>query len=90
MKLLELYPGLRVAYVDEISVLKADGKLHTTHYSVLVRWHGNTVEELYRIELPGPMKLGEGKPENQNHAIVFTRGEGLQVMYTHTKGSERP
>lgn len=85
VELLKLYPGLRVAYVDEISLLKDDGKLHTTYYSVLVRWHENTIEELYRIELPGPMKLGEGKPENQNHAIVFTRGEGLQVMYMHTQ-----
>lgn len=25
-------------------------------------------------------KLGEGKPENQNHAIVFTRGEALQAI----------
>lgn len=30
--------------------------------------------------LPGQPKLGEGKPENQNHAIVFTRGEALQTI----------
>ncbi|MBA0755083.1 hypothetical protein Gogos_020488, partial [Gossypium gossypioides] len=30
--------------------------------------------------LPGPAILGEGKPENQNHAIIFTRGEGLQTI----------
>ena len=24
--------------------------------------------------------LGEGKPENQNHAIIFTRGEHLQAI----------
>lgn len=24
--------------------------------------------------------MGEGKPENQNHAIIFTRGEGLQTI----------
>ncbi|KAJ1401280.1 Glycosyl transferase, family 48 [Sesbania bispinosa] len=29
---------------------------------------------------PGPAKLGEGKPENQNHAIIFTRGEALQTI----------
>ncbi|KAL3591436.1 hypothetical protein D5086_010076 [Populus alba] len=28
----------------------------------------------------GAAKLGEGKPENQNHAIVFTRGEALQAI----------
>jgi len=30
--------------------------------------------------LPGAAKLGEGKPENQNHAIIFTRGEALQAI----------
>lgn len=35
---------------------------------------------IYRIKLPGPAILGEGKPENQNHAIMFTRGEGLQTI----------
>ena len=24
--------------------------------------------------------LGEGKPENQNAAVIFTRGEALQAM----------
>ena len=24
--------------------------------------------------------MGEGKPENQNHAIIFTRGEALQTI----------
>lgn len=24
--------------------------------------------------------LGEGKPENQNHAIIFTRGELIQAI----------
>ncbi|KAK6933685.1 Glycosyl transferase, family 48, partial [Dillenia turbinata] len=35
---------------------------------------------IYRIKLPGPAIIGEGKPENQNHAIIFTRGEGLQTI----------
>jgi callose synthase len=38
------------------------------------------VKEIYRIKLPGPAKIGEGKPENQNHAIIFTRGEALQTI----------
>lgn len=37
-------------------------------------------QDIYRIKLPGPAILGEGKPENQNHAIIFTRGEGLQTI----------
>lgn len=39
-----------------------------------------SAKEIYRIKLPGPAKLGEGKPENQNHAIIFTRGEALQTI----------
>ncbi|KAK9678313.1 hypothetical protein RND81_11G203100 [Saponaria officinalis] len=37
-------------------------------------------KEIYRIKLPGPPKVGEGKPENQNNAIIFTRGEALQTI----------
>nr|QKN22528.1 callose synthase 1 [Urtica dioica subsp. dioica] len=40
----------------------------------------NLDQLIYQIKLPGPALLGEGKPENQNHAIIFTRGEGLQTI----------
>jgi callose synthase len=40
----------------------------------------NWMQEIYSIKLPGEVILGEGKPENQNHAIVFTRGEALQTI----------
>lgn len=38
------------------------------------------MQEIYSIKLPGNPKLGEGKPENQNHAIVFTRGNAMQAI----------
>ena len=38
------------------------------------------LQVIYRIKLPGPPIIGEGKPENQNHAIIFTRGEALQTI----------
>lgn len=38
------------------------------------------LQEIYSIKLPGNPKLGEGKPENQNHAIVFTRGNAMQTI----------
>ena len=38
------------------------------------------MQEIYSIRLPGDPKLGEGKPENQNHAIVFTRGNAVQTI----------
>ncbi|PKU75714.1 Callose synthase 5 [Dendrobium catenatum] len=37
-------------------------------------------QEIYHIKLPGAAKIGEGEPKNQNHAVVFTRGEALQVI----------
>lgn len=38
------------------------------------------MQEIYSVKLPGDPKLGEGKPENQNHAIIFTRGEAVQTI----------
>ena len=37
-------------------------------------------QEIYSIKLPGNPILGEGKPENQNHAVIFTRGDALQTI----------
>ena len=38
------------------------------------------MQEIYSVKLPGNPKLGEGKPENQNHAIIFTRGNAIQTI----------
>jgi len=52
------------------------------HSRVLVHYHFFfCFQEIYRIKLPGkPTDIGEGKPNNQNHAIIFTRGEALQAI----------
>ena len=34
----------------------------------------------YRVKLPGNPVIGEGKPENQNHAVIFARGAHLQTL----------
>ncbi|KAL3820479.1 hypothetical protein ACJIZ3_006384 [Penstemon smallii] len=70
--------ALRVAYVDEVYL----GREEVEYYSVLVKFDQQIKKEveIYRIKLPGPLKLGEGKPENQNHAIIFTRGDALQTI----------
>ncbi|GMH25104.1 hypothetical protein Nepgr_026947 [Nepenthes gracilis] len=72
-------PSLRVAYIDEVEE-REGGKAQKVYYSVLVKAVDNLDQEIYRIKLPGPAKIGEGKPENQNHAIIFTRGEALQAI----------
>ncbi|CAM8889972.1 unnamed protein product [Rhodiola kirilowii] len=78
--LMQRNEALRVAFIDVVETLK-DGKVHTEYYSKLVKADisGND-KEIYSIKLPGNPKLGEGKPENQNHAIVFTRGNAVQTI----------
>nr|POF25394.1 callose synthase 1 [Quercus suber] len=95
LKLMARYPSLRVAYIDEVEAPRKDNSKNTVqkvYYSVLVKAAPptkqidssepvqNLDQVIYRIKLPGPAILGEGKPENQNHAIIFTRGEGLQTI----------
>ncbi|RLN25357.1 callose synthase 11-like [Panicum miliaceum] len=77
LTLMKKNEALRVAYVDEVH-----HQGYTQYYSVLVKFDQSLQREveIYRIRLPGPLKLGEGKPENQNHAIIFTRGDAVQTI----------
>ncbi|GLT35126.1 hypothetical protein SLA2020_096050 [Shorea laevis] len=70
--------ALRVAYVDDVLT----GRDEKEYYSVLVKYDQQLQREveIYRVKLPGPLKLGEGKPENQNHALIFTRGDAVQTI----------
>jgi callose synthase len=94
--LLFKYPNLRVAYID--CVRRADD---LEFYSVLIKadlealgndtsWRRGDrplpVEEVFRIRLAGNPVIGEGKPENQNHALVFTRGRYLQAIDMNQDG----
>ncbi|KAI3421638.1 uncharacterized protein J3R85_011988 [Psidium guajava] len=94
LKLMITYPSVRVAYIDEVEEPSKERpkKINQkAYYSTLVKAAlpksidssepvQNLDQVIYRIKLPGPAILGEGKPENQNHAIIFTRGEGLQTI----------
>ncbi|KAF5950988.1 hypothetical protein HYC85_012981 [Camellia sinensis] len=73
------YPSLRVAYVEEKEEI-VENKPVKVYSSILVKAVNGFDQEIYRIKLPGPPNIGEGKPENQNHAIIFTRGEALQAI----------
>ncbi|KAG8070458.1 hypothetical protein GUJ93_ZPchr0006g42597 [Zizania palustris] len=77
--LMTRYPALRVAYIEEKEIIVRN-KPHKVYSSVLIKAENNLDQEIYRIKLPGPPIIGEGKPENQNHAIIFTRGEALQTI----------
>ncbi|KAI6096184.1 glycosyltransferase family 48 protein [Pisolithus croceorrhizus] len=82
--LLRAYPDLQIAYLEEEPPRKegADPRL----FSVLIDGHSEFIPETgrrkpkFRIELPGNPILGDGKSDNQNHAIIFYRGEYLQLI----------
>lgn len=92
--LMRLFPHLRIAYVKQ----EPDRNGENKWFSFLVRWCSieKKVVKCYRIEQAadkggngnwGPTWLvGEGKPENQNHAIVFTRGQILQTLDMNQDG----
>ncbi|EJF65840.1 1,3-beta-glucan synthase [Dichomitus squalens] len=81
--LLRAYPDLQIAYLDEEPAPSGgDPRL----FSTLIDGHSEIDEQTgkrkpkFRVELPGNPILGDGKSDNQNHAIVFYRGEFLQLI----------
>ena len=81
--LLRAYPDLLIAYLDEEPPSKEGGE--SRWFSALVDGHCEPLPNgrrrpKFRIELPGNPILGDGKSDNQNHAIIFHRGEFLQLI----------
>ena len=82
--LLRAYPDLQIAYLEEEAPRKEGGELRL--FSALIDGHSEINPESgkrrpkFRIELPGNPILGDGKSDNQNHAIIFYRGEYLQLI----------
>ena len=81
--LLRAYPDLQIAYLEE-APKKEGGEPRL--FSALIDGHSEFIPETgrckpkFRIELPGNPILGDGNPDNQNHAIIFYRGEYLQLI----------
>ncbi|GMM29797.1 hypothetical protein DAMA08_025420 [Martiniozyma asiatica (nom. inval.)] len=80
--LLRTYPELQVAYLD-VEVHPETGK--SIYYSALIDGYSEILETgqrkpKYRIRLSGNPILGDGKSDNQNHAIIFCRGEYVQLI----------
>jgi 1,3-beta-glucan synthase len=81
--LLRAYPDLQIAYLDEEPPRKEGGE--TRLFSALIDGHSEILptgrrRPKFRIELPGNPILGDGKSDNQNHAMIFYRGEYLQLI----------
>ncbi|OBA21715.1 1,3-beta-glucan synthase component GLS2 [Metschnikowia bicuspidata var. bicuspidata NRRL YB-4993] len=80
--LLRAYPELQIAYIEE-EASPIDGSL--TFYSCLI--DGSCPKNAfdrripkYRIRISGYPILGDGKSDNQNHSVIFTRGEYIQLV----------
>jgi len=81
--LMHRFPHMRVAYIDSIR----NNTGNFSFFSCLVKSNGSgKIQEIYRVRLPGNPILGEGKPENQNHAMIFTRGEFVQTIDMNQEG----
>lgn len=78
--LMQRNEALRVAYIHTEETVDKDGNSLKEFWSKLVKAVHGKDQEIYSIKLPGNPKLGEGKPENQNHAIIFTRGDAIQTI----------
>ena len=81
--LLRAYPDLQIAYLDEEPPLE-DGH-EPRLYSALIDGHSELMENnmrrpKFRVQLSGNPILGDGKSDNQNHAIIFYRGEYIQLI----------
>lgn len=81
--LLRAYPDLQIAYLDEEPPL-AEGE-EPRLYSALIDGHSEIMENgmrkpKFRIQLSGNPVLGDGKSDNQNHSVIFYRGEYIQLI----------
>ncbi|KAG0057207.1 1,3-beta-D-glucan synthase [Gryganskiella cystojenkinii] len=81
--LLRAYPNLQIAYLDERPP-EVEGE-ESVVYSVLIDGQCEMMPDgkrkpRFRIRLPGNPILGDGKSDNQNHSIIFARGEYIQLI----------
>ncbi|KAF2870950.1 1,3-beta-glucan synthase component-domain-containing protein [Massariosphaeria phaeospora] len=81
--LLRAYPDLQIAYLDEEPPANEGDEPRI--YSALIDGHSEIMDNgmrrpKFRIQLSGNPILGDGKSDNQNHAIVFYRGEYIQLI----------
>ncbi|RHY33955.1 hypothetical protein DYB32_001242 [Aphanomyces invadans] len=75
--LMRKYTNWRVSFMEAVPGQHGEPDRYDC---VLVKSDGEEIVEVYRYELPGHPIVGEGKPENQNIALPFTRGEYIQTI----------
>lgn len=79
--LLQQFPNLSLVYVEEIK--GSDGE-ESTFYSTLLDStcveNGAYQEPRLRVRISGNPILGDGKSDNQNHSLIYYRGEYIQLV----------
>ncbi|KAF2175059.1 glycosyltransferase family 48 protein [Zopfia rhizophila CBS 207.26] len=81
--LLRAYPDLQIAYLDEEPPVNEGEEPRL--YSALIDGHSELMDNgmrrpKFRVQLSGNPILGDGKSDNQNHCIIFYRGEYIQLI----------
>nr|POE48797.1 1,3-beta-glucan synthase component fks1 [Quercus suber] len=81
--LLRAYPDLQIAYLDEEP--PANEGDDPRIFSALIDGHSEIMENgmrrpKFRVLLSGNPILGDGKSDNQNHCLIFYRGEYIQLI----------
>ncbi|SCV02431.1 LAME_0H00386g1_1 [Lachancea meyersii CBS 8951] len=80
--LLRAYPDMCISYLEEIPEEDGEPKF----YSCLIDGHCQVDEASgkriphFKVRLSGNPILGDGKSDNQNHSLIFYRGEYIQVI----------
>ncbi len=81
--MLRAFPDLQIAYLDE-EAPEVDGE-EPRIFSTLIDGHSEIMENgqrkpKFRVQLSGNPILGDGKSDNQNQALIFYRGEYIQLV----------
>lgn len=79
--IIKAYPDLLIAYLEQEKVSGEE----PNYYSVLIDGHCDIKPDgsrtpKFRVRLPGNPILGDGKSDNQNTALIYYRGEYLQLI----------
>lgn len=81
--LLHAYPEMKIAYlIEEPSSIPGEDPVY---YSAIIDGSCKLLQDgsrkpRFKIRLSGNPILGDGKSDNQNHAIIFYRGEYIQLV----------
>ncbi|EGW34636.1 uncharacterized protein SPAPADRAFT_144914 [Spathaspora passalidarum NRRL Y-27907] len=78
--LFRAFPTLKVAHLEKVKINDEVTEYYSTLLDVSRTDPEGKLWRKYRIKLSGNPILGDGKSDNQNHSIIFYRGEYIQVI----------